>query len=507
MLKTKIHDVEALADICSHLRAQGKKVVQCHGVFDLLHIGHIKYFEAAKRYGDVLVVTVTADEHVNKGPDRPAFSQDLRLAAVAALEVVDHVAVSRWPTAVDSIRLLKPDFYVKGSEYQNSADDRTGGIVAERKAVEEVGGRLIFTDQIMFSSSALLNRHLSMLPEPVADYFREFGKHHSGSGLAELLDRALELRVLVIGDTIIDEYQYVDVIGKSSKEPTLAARRISTEMFAGGILAVANHVANFSEHVGLVTFLGSHDSQSEFILHHLNPKVRSEFLTWKGAPTIVKRRFIEEYSFAKLLEIYEVSDEPLPDEHEHELLAALAKQIDNYDLVLVVDFGHGMMTNKVINLLTERAKFLAVNAQSNAGNLGYHTISKYPRANYVCIAEHEIRLEARDRRGDLRAIILDVAKRLHAPRVIVTRGRFGCLCYDESEGFGEVPALATRVVDRVGAGDAFISISSLTAALNAPMDVVAVIGNAAAAQAVATVGHKRSVDRTALIKHLEALLK
>ena len=507
MLKTKIHDVEVLAEICSELRAQGKRVVQCHGVFDLLHIGHIKYFEAAKRYGDVLVVTVTADEHVNKGPDRPAFTQELRLEAIAALEVVDHVAISRWPTAVDSIRLLKPDVYAKGTEYQNSDNDRTGAIVDEREAVEAVGGRLQFTDEITFSSSTLLNHHVSMLPEPVANYVREFGKRHSGKSLADLLDRALDLRVLVIGDTIIDEYQYVEVIGKSSKEPTLAARRISTEMFAGGILAVANHVANFTEHVGLITFLGSHDSQEDFVHSHLNPKVRSKFLAWRGAPTIVKRRFIEEYSFSKLLEIYEVSDEALPDEHEHEVLAAVADQIDEYDLVLVVDFGHGMMTSKVIDLLAQRARFLTVNAQSNAGNLGYHTISKYPRANYVCIAEHEIRLEARDRRGDLHAIILDVARRLHAPRVIVTRGRFGCLCYDQIGGFTEVPALATRVVDRVGAGDAFISISSLPAALDAPMEVMAVIGNAAAAQAVATVGHKRSVERIALIKHLETLLK
>lgn len=507
MVATKIHDVEVLADICSQLKLRDQKIVHCHGVFDLLHIGHIRYLQAAKRHGDVLVVTVTSDEHVNKGPNRPAFPQDLRLEALAALEVVDYVAISRWPSAVEVIRLLKPDFYVKGIEYQEAADDRTGGIILERQAVEAIGGQLVFTDEITFSSSSILNRHLWTLPETAAAYVRDFAHRHPGSDLAKVLDRALSLRVLVVGDTIIDEYQYVDAIGKSSKEATLAARRVSTEMFAGGILAVANHVANFTKNVGLITFLGSRDSQADFIRGHLNSNVECDFLTWQGAPTIIKRRFIDEYSFTKLLEIYEVSDEPLPDEHEYELMAALSGRLDDYDLVLVVDFGHGMMTRNVIDLLGDTARFLAVNAQSNAGNLGYHTISKYPRANYVCIAENEIRLEARDRRGDLNAIILEVAKRLHAPRVIVTRGRFGCLCYDDQEGFIEVPALATRVVDRMGAGDAFISISSLAAALGAPLDVVAMIGNAAAAQAVATVGHQRSVDRVALIKHLEALLK
>jgi rfaE bifunctional protein kinase chain/domain/rfaE bifunctional protein nucleotidyltransferase chain/domain len=507
MIGTKIHSIEDLAAVCEQLRGQGKKIVQCHGVFDLLHIGHVKYLQAAHRYGDVLVVTVTTDDLVNKGPERPAFNEQLRMEALAALECVDYVAVSRWPTAVDSIRMIRPDFYVKGSEYRKAEDDRTGGIVLEREAVESTGGAVVLTDEVTFSSSALLNRNLSALPRETTDYIRAFAARHSSGELAGVIERTSKLRVLVVGDTIIDEYQYVEALGKSSKEPMLAARHVSTEMFAGGILAVANHVANFAHDVGLVTFLGSHDSQAEFILQHLSSRIQPDFLTWEGAPTIVKRRFIEGYSFTKLLEIYEMSDEPLPDAHEGELMKVLERRIDDYDLVLVVDFGHGMMTPPVIDLLTKRAKFLAVNAQSNAGNHGYHTISRYPRADYVCIAEHEIRLEARDRRGDLRGIIRDVSKRLNCPRVVVTRGRNGCLCYDRDAGFVEVPAVATQVVDRVGAGDAFISISSMCAAQGAPMEVLAMVGNAGAAQAVATVGHQRSIELLPLIRHLEALLK
>jgi len=147
-----------------------------------------------------------------------------------------------------------------------------------------------------------------------------------------------------------------------------------------------------------------------------------------------------------------------------------------------------------------------VNAQSNTGNLGYHTVSKYPRADYVCVAEKEMRLEARDRGGDLRAMVTDVADRMRCPRVVVTRGANGCLCYDE-QMFSEAPALAGDVRDRMGAGDTFLSVTAPLAATDTPMQVLAMIGNAAGAQAVATVGHRQAVDRVALIKHVDCLLK
>src|ERR1051326_3874880 len=104
---TKITSLENLAQILDELRLEGKTVVQCHGVFDLLHIGHIRHFERAKKYGHILVVTLTADNHVNKGPDRPVFTETLRAEAVAALSCVDYVAINYWPTAVRTIQLLK----------------------------------------------------------------------------------------------------------------------------------------------------------------------------------------------------------------------------------------------------------------------------------------------------------------------------------------------------------------------------------------------------------------
>ena len=103
-MKEKIKNLEELQQIIANLKSKGKKVVHCHGVFDLLHIGHIKHFEEARTFGDALVVTITPDKHVHKGHNRPAFTTELRLEALAALESVDYVAANKWSNAVKTIK-------------------------------------------------------------------------------------------------------------------------------------------------------------------------------------------------------------------------------------------------------------------------------------------------------------------------------------------------------------------------------------------------------------------
>ena len=154
MSLAKILTLDAVAERLAELRATGVRIVQCHGCFDLMHIGHIKHLQAAKRMGDTLVVTVTADEYVGAG--RPVFGDSLRAEALAALECVDFVAINAGPTAVEAIRLLRPDYYVKGQAYAMPSA-RSERLRAEIAAVHDVGGEIRFTNEIVFSSTALLN--------------------------------------------------------------------------------------------------------------------------------------------------------------------------------------------------------------------------------------------------------------------------------------------------------------------------------------------------------------
>ncbi len=504
----KIMDLDELAGVLGSEKDQGRKVVMCHGVFDLLHIGHIRHFEEARKFGDVLVVSITPDHFVNKGPGRPVFDEGLRAEAIAALGCVDYVAVNRWPLSVETIKLLRPDFYVKGFDYSDPDDDRSGGIVLEETAVKSVGGTIRFTDDITSSSSHLINRHLPVFSSDVKDYLGQFTAKHSSGDVVSYLERAQDMRVLVLGETIIDEYVYCQTMGKSGKEPVLATRQLDNELFAGGIIAVANHVAAFCNKVNLLTFLGTVDSHEDFVKENLSASIDSKFLYLDDdAPTILKRRFVESYPFQKLFEVYVMNGgEPNRGETQR-LCSELENILPNYDLVLVTDYGHGMIGPEAVELLCDKAKFLAVNTQANAGNLGFNTASKYPKADFLSVSESEIRLDARSRRRDLKDIVKDVSDRLNCGRIIITRGQDGALCYSPDDGFSEAPALADQVVDRVGAGDAVFSTASLCAAQNAPMDVIGFIGNVAGAAAVATVGHRNSTDSLALIRQIETLMK
>jgi rfaE bifunctional protein nucleotidyltransferase chain/domain len=141
-------------------KEQGQKIVQCHGCFDLMHPGHIKYFQASKKMGDILVVTVTPDKYVDKGPSRPLFNQNLRAESIAALECVNYVAVNRWPTAEEALRLLLPDYYVKGQEFERF-QDKTGKLQKEVEVIKEIKAEMMFTHEVVFSSSKLIKDHFS----------------------------------------------------------------------------------------------------------------------------------------------------------------------------------------------------------------------------------------------------------------------------------------------------------------------------------------------------------
>lgn len=504
---SKVKELEELAEILAEFRRQGKTIVQCHGVFDLLHPGHIRHFEAAKKEGDALVVTLTRDEHVNKGPGRPVFNQRLRAESVAALHAVDFVAINRWPSAVEAIALLKPNVYVKGDEYAESERDVTGMINHEEAAVRAAGGRIHFTNEITFSSTELLNSHFDVYPDEAQAFLKGFRQRYSAEDVIRRLDDLRKLKVLLIGETIIDEYHYCEAMGKSPKELLVTTKYLREEVFAGGILACANHVAGFCEEVRLVTCLGSKDSHEEFVRSHLKPNVVPQFFHRDDTSTIVKRRYVDHAFLSKMFEVCFLEDSALPPRIEHEMCAYLKSIIGDYDLVLVADYGHGLMGSEMINLLCGGSRFLAVNTQTNSANTGFNLITKYPRADFICIDEPEMRLACHNRVSDLPDLIAGVASKLDCRRIVVTRGHHGSMAYAVEEGCFEIPVFSSKIVDRVGAGDAYLSVAAPCVAAGLPMELVAFIGNAVGALAVRIVGNRSAVEPVLLYKFITALLK
>jgi rfaE bifunctional protein nucleotidyltransferase chain/domain len=503
----KIRRIDELARATAALQAQGKKIVHCHGVFDLLHIGHIKHLEAARQLGDALVVTLTPDRFVNKGPHRPAFPERLRAEALASLACVDFVGINEWPTAVETIQRIRPNFYVKGIVREAGKRDHTNAIQMEEDAVKAAGGELVLTDEETFSASTLINRFMDVFAPETKTFLEQFRAKHTPEEIVGYLQAIRKLKVLIVGETIVDEYQFCSVMGKSGKEPVLAALHNRTEQYAGGILAIANHVSNFCDNVTLLSSIGDVNSCEDFILSKLNKNITPRFIRVAGAPTIIKRRFLEEYLAAKLFEVYVMRNDALPAAAEAEFCRDLENLAASHDVVIVADYGHFLMTDRAVDIVCKRSKFLAVNTQTNAGNRGFNTISKYPRADFVSLGEPEVRLDTRNNSGDLEKLALAVSQKINSKTLIVTSGARGCLIQDREHGACRVPAFAIRVVDRVGAGDAVLGLTAPCATLNVPPQALGFIANVVGAEACTILGHRTFIEPTSLYRHITSLMK
>jgi rfaE bifunctional protein kinase chain/domain len=338
-------------------------------------------------------------------------------------------------------------------------------------------------------------------------FLRDLSARYTTAEIVRYLEPERPLRVLVIGEAIIDEYVYCETIGKSGKEPVLVARYVDTERFAGGILAVANHAASFAGAVNLVTALGDRDSCETFVREHLESSIDSTFLVMDDSPTIVKRRFVEMYPFQKIFEVYVMNDEGPAPGFRSRLSRQLEEIVPSVDLVVATDYGHGLLCPEAVEVLCDKARFLAINTQVNAANHGFNTVSKYRRADYVCVSETEIRLEARSRTRPLEEILAHLGERMGCERFLITRGQSGCSCYSPESGLVEVPAFSNRFVDRIGAGDAVLAVTALCAAQSAPIELLGLIGNAVGALAVLTVGNRARVEHQALLDQIRQLLE
>ena len=507
-IEGKIKALDVLARLIRRAKKRGKKIVHCHGVFDLLHPGHIRYLEQAKSRGDILVVTITKDEFVNKGPGRPFFNQYLRAESVAALECVNYVALNEWPTAVETIKKLHPHLYVKGKEYADREKDLTGNIYEEEEAIKSVGGEIYFTEDITFSSTSLLNIHFHVFSDETKKFLNGFRKGYNAERVIDVLRSLRDLKVLVVGDTIIDEYHYCSGIGKPQKENIIAVKYLYDKIFAGGSLAIANHVAGFCKEVELVSLLGGKNQYEPFINSKLKTNVKRKFFLKKDAMTIVKRRFIDPSFLLKMFEVYFMDEFVLDDSIERRVVGYLEKVVPKYDVVIVSDFGHGFITEKIISTLCNKAKFLAVNAQTNSANVGFNLITKYTRADYICIDEPELRLAMHDKYSDVEQLVLKLGQAVDCGNIAITRGHKGSLIYSkQKKGIVSIPVFSKDIVDRTGAGDAYLSVTALAVAVKAPIEETGFIGNAVGALAVLIVGNRSSVEPVALYRFITTLLK
>lgn len=507
----KYLDFETCKDVLANLREQNRKIVLCHGVFDLLHPGHIAHLQEAKALGDVLVVSITAAPYVNRGPGRPVFSDDLRLYSIASLACVDYVLLAPVATALDVLDRVKPNFYCKGHEYADHSQDVTKNIDREADRVQAYGGEIRYTGEIVFSSTKLLNNYTDVLPPHIKSYAIQLTQQHPFEAIRKGVDAMQKLKVLVLGDVIIDEFVHCTVQGLTSKGRVISTRFLKKEQHLGGSLAIARHIASFVDSVTVAGVVGNEPDIHSLILNNINGGIRLDLQYENGAATVTKRRYIERQgmrdNYSKLFSINELQEEgPAPSQRQN-LLDRLRKTIRDYDLVVVADYGHGLLDAELMDLVQSESPFLALNCQTNSANYGYNLITKYRRADVFCLDEQELRLAFSSRYGDHNYLLKGLFQNLDAQQGWLTLGSSGALGINAKGEEDLSPAMTLAVKDTIGAGDAFFALASLSAKLELPIAVGSLLGNLAGAISANTLGNAEPVEKARLLKFATTVLK
>ena len=488
------------------LKTKQKKIVLVHGVFDLVHLGHIYYFQEAKSYGDVLVVSLTSDKFVNKGLNKPYFNEKDRLNFLSQLSLVDYVYCNDEKDASNIIKHLKPDFYVKGPDYKSKSGDEAGNLGIEKKAIQKVKGKFLVTSTVQYSSTKLINEKLSVFKETDSNWLRKIKSDASKNNyLKDYLNALKKLKrqkILLIGEIIFDEYNYVDPLGKPSKENILSVNFKNQELFLGGCLPVAKNLSKICKNLTILSLYEKQSALEKIKKTFKNDRINLKLFKKKNYLDIYKRRYLNNKNFSKIFEVYNFKDEDFYDEN---IKNYLSKNLKKFDKVIVCDFGHGLINSKISKIISSKSKFLSANVQTNSGNRGFNLFNKYKKLDFLSIDEPELRLGVQDKKTNVEKIMKGLSRKKYK-KIMITRGVDG-LNYLHHKELKYIPALSKKPLDTIGAGDAAFSFASGLIGNTNNSNLIALVSAIAGALKVQIVGHRDYIKSDDIHRTLKSILK
>jgi rfaE bifunctional protein kinase chain/domain/rfaE bifunctional protein nucleotidyltransferase chain/domain len=471
-------------------RAAGRKVVHCHGCFDIVHPGHIRHLRYARQMGDLLLVTITGDAEIKKGTGRPLIPEELRAESLAALDCVDWVYVEPRPTAAELLSEVRPDVYVKGREYEFNSDPR---FQAERRAVEAGGGRVVFSSgDVVFSSTALIAA-LEQSVDPFQARLAQLLEHPElqGPNLFNLISSFRSRRVLVVGETILDTYVLCDRPEVAGESPVMTLRPIERRHYDGGAAIIALHLAALGARPTLVTPMPD-DAQGVAVSHRLLAAGVDVRPFHVERPLTEKQRFL--VGAQKVMKLDLLEPLVLDASQQDQFIALVDDATRGAQGAIVADFGQGLFTPAVVartcTACRKSAQVLSGDVSSRRSNLrAMHSM------DLLCPSETELReaFGAFDR--GLPTVTWELLDETRSRHAIVTMGPEGLIAFDRlpgAESLAEgsfasrlraqhVPALAPFAIDPLGCGDSLIAAATLAMTGGASLLGAAFLGSAAAA--------------------------
>ncbi len=495
--KRKIVELAELIGILDQHRASGEVVVQCHGCFDIVHPGHLRYLEFARRQGDLLVVTLTGDAAIEKGEQRPHIPQELRAESLAALEFVDYVYIDPSPTAESVLEALKPDIYVKGREYETSRDER---FLSEKSIVESKGGKVIFSSgDVVFSSTKLIDSIQSDEGLAHQRLTAVCARHKIDQGsTASILDKFAGLRVGVVGDVILDRYVFCDAKDVADESAMLSLSQIEEQRYVGGAAIVARHAAALGAETFLLSCLADDDDSRNVAKVLADEGV--ELASLETRPGLVqKTRYLVEEN--KLLKVETGENVPLDSVSEREASRVLEARSRDFDAVIICDFGYGTVTAsllaRVLPCLRANVPIISADVSGSRGSL-----LRFRHVDLMCPTERELRHTLHDFDRGMSNVAYQLLQQTQARHLICTLGKRGLVAFDRVTQDETSPnwdqrllsdhfaSFADRAVDRLGCGDALLAVATLSLAAKATLIQAAYLGNAASAIEIERLGNQ-----------------
>ena len=489
------------------LKKKKKIVGLCHGVFDFLHYGHLLHFKAAKKKCDFLIVSITSDKFIHKGPNRPIHNENERVFFLENLKFIDHAFITKGASGVDSINFVKPDLYFKGIDYKNNSSDKTKKIFKEIDAVKKNKGKIIYTNEKQMSSSKVINQQNLALNQQQSKFLENIKSITNYDQITDSLDKIKKNKVLVVGDLIFDRYIFGNVLGKSGKEPHMVFSEKKEEIYLGGASVIANHLSDFVNNVTLITDVSSENQFRNYLRKKLRKNISLvPVKSSKNFNDCIKTRFIDEITNYKLFGSYKFSNLE-NDKFSRALKNKLASTLKKNDVVIISDYSNNFFDLESLDKIKNSRKFVSAMAQKNANNASFHSLSQLHNCDLLCINEDELRNELRDKKSNIDLIAKNFLKKNKLKYLVVTQGIGGSKLFNSKLQQFFCPSFNSKPIDKVGAGDSMIAILSILLRNNFHPLVCLLIASLVASYVVNNIGNSYIADKTQIERDLEFLLK
>jgi rfaE bifunctional protein kinase chain/domain len=475
----KIKSPQELRDLVGP-RPRARRVIMCHGVFDVVHPGHVRHLLYAKSKADVLIASITADQHISKGAHRPHVPQDLRAINLAAFEAVDYVVIDRNAKPLENIRLIEPDYFAKGFEY--TASGMPAKTAEEAEVVHAYGGEIIFTPgDVVYSSTSLIELappaiRLEKLQILMGQYGITF------DGLRRALDAMEGRRVHVVGDTIVDSYTHCAMVGGQTKTPTMSVlfeRRVD---YVGGAAVVAKHMAAAGGRVTLSTVLGE-DAYKDFVIGDLKQAgIEVRAIVDRSRPTVHKNAIV--VGGYRLLKVDTLDNRSISDQ----ILTDMIETVRTVpaDAVVLSDFRHGIFNRRTIPALVQALPEGCFRVADSQVASRWGNITEFQDFDLITPNEREARFALGDQDSGIRPLASNLHDAARCKLLILKLGERGLLAscdrdHESFESFFVIDSFADRLIDAVGAGDALLAYATLAMLAAREPRMAAILGTMAAA--------------------------